>query len=173
MDNLIIEGFIGSGKGAVARAIAKKLSLPCIDIDKKVSERLRMTTPEIYDRFGVPYYRAMETLILDELTRDEKRHVIVLGSGLATMPQNAPYLKQLGRVYYLKMKEAGLLAHMRRSQKHAWSRSETWDEQVEKLLKEREPWYRKTADVTIDANDKSADAVADEIIADQERASGN
>ena len=45
MDNLIIEGFIGSGKGAVARAIAKKLSLPCIDIDKKVSERLRMTTP--------------------------------------------------------------------------------------------------------------------------------
>ena len=52
MDHIIIEGFIGSGKGAVARGVGKKLELPVVDVDRRVADRLKMTTAEIYDRFG-------------------------------------------------------------------------------------------------------------------------
>ena len=113
MDHLIIEGFIGSGKGAVAKSVAKQLGLPRIDIDHKVAEKLKMSSGEIYDRFGEAYYRAMETVVLDELKSTDSRAVIILGSGVAMMPQNAPYLKELGRVYYIKMKQGTLLERMR------------------------------------------------------------
>ena len=169
MDNLIIEGFIGSGKGAVGRAVAKKLNLNVIDVDKQVSEKMKLTSAEIYDRFGEPYYRAMETLVLDELAAKTDRSVIVLGSGVATMPQNRPYLEQLGRVYYIKLKPADILTNMRASSKnHAWIRGEEWDEQVLRILKEREPCYREAANVTIDADKKSTDEIASEIVADAE-----
>ncbi len=165
MDNLIIEGFIGSGKGAVAKSVAKKLKLSVVDLDKMVSQRMKMTSAEIYDRFGEPYYRAMETLILDELTSLEKRTVIVLGSGAATMPQNRQYFKKLGKVYYLCLKPEELLENMKKSnKKHEWIRGESWDEQVIRIFREREPYYKETADVTIDAGGKTADEVAGMII---------
>ena len=166
MDHLIIEGFIGSGKGAVAKSVAKQLGLARIDVDQKVAEKLKMSSGEIYDRFGEAYYRAMETVVLDELKSLDSRAVIILGSGVAMMPQNAPYLKELGRVYYIKMKQGTLLERMRDDKRHAWIRGEHWEDQVVRLYKEREPAYRKVANVVIDAEGKTVDQIADEITAD-------
>ena len=52
MNHIILEGFMGSGKSAVAKALAKEMNLPLIDIDKQVESRLKMRTTEVYDRFG-------------------------------------------------------------------------------------------------------------------------
>ena len=147
MNNLIIEGFIGSGKGSVARITGKKLKLPVVDIDRLISEKVKMTTADAS---------------LDE------RCVIVLGSGVAMMPQNKEYLEKLGTVYYIKLKQQTILSNMKESKKHNWIRTENWDEQVAKLYKEREPAYRKTADVVISADGKTPEQIADEIIAHQE-----
>ena len=167
MENLIIEGFIGSGKGAIGRAVAKRLKIARVDLDKLVSEKMKMTSAEIYDHFGEPYYRAMESLVLEELAANKKRMVIVLGSGAALMPQNKAFFEQLGRVYYIKLKPSQLLSNMKESdKKHSWIRGEKWDEQVLKLIKEREPYYKKTADVIIKADKKTPDEIAEEILAD-------
>lgn len=170
MDHIIIEGFIGSGKGAVARAVGKKLKLTVVDIDRRIADRLKMTTAEVYDRFGEPYYRAMESIILSEMASSRKRDVIVLGSGVAMMPQNQKLLKELGCVYYIKLKQQTIIEHMKQSKKHAWIRSESWDEQVGKLYKEREPAYRKTADVVIPADGKTVEEIAEEIAAREREA---
>ena len=169
MDHIIIEGFIGSGKGAVARGVGKKLELPVVDVDRRVADRLKMTTAEIYDRFGEPYYRAMETLILSELLDAKKRCVIVLGSGVAMMPQNAEYLKELGTVYYIKLKQQTILDNMRTSSKHDWIRPDGWDEQVTRICKEREPAYKKTANVTINAEGKTTEKLVDKIAAEDKK----
>ena len=166
MDHLILEGFIGSGKGAVAKFVAKELGLPRLDVDQLVAGKLKMTSGEIYDRFGEVYYRTMETVVLDELKTLPGRSVIVLGSGVAMMPQNAAYLKELGRVYYIKLKQNELLDRMRDDKRHAWIQGERWEDQVVRLYKEREPAYRKTADVVIDAEGKSVEDIAHEIIDD-------
>ncbi len=167
MNHLIIEGFIGSGKGAVGKIAAKKLKIDFLDLDKIVSQKMKMTSAEIYDRFGEPYYRAMETLALDELTNRTERAVIVLGSGAALMPQNRKYFEELGKVYYIKLKPANLLANMKKSnKKHAWINGDAWDEQVLRLYKEREPSYKKAANVTIKADGKTPEEIADLILAD-------
>ena len=84
---------MGSGKSTIGRIIAKKLNLPLVDVDKKVSGKLGMKPVEVYDRFGDSYYRAMETVALNDLIEEGKPAVIVLGSGLALMEQNDAYLK--------------------------------------------------------------------------------
>lgn len=166
MNHIIIEGFIGSGKGAVAKIVASRLGISRVDVDRCVAQKLKMTNGEIYDRFGEPYYRAMETLVLDELTGISTRHVIILGSGVAMMPQNASYLKSLGRVYYIRMRQSTLLERIRDDQRHAWLRGEEKDDKIARLYKEREPAYRKTADVIIPAEGKSVEEIAEAIIED-------
>ena len=124
-----------------------------------------MRTTEVYDRFGDSYYRAMETMILIELQSREERSVIVLGSGLALMPKNAGYLEKLGTVYYLKVKHDTVVAKLAKQEKHAWLRAGDLEERVSKMMKEREPAYRRIANVTVEVDGKTVDEICDEIIA--------
>ena len=164
--NIIIVGFMGSGKGAAAKATARKLQFASADLDKMVSERMKMTSAEIYERFGEAYYRAMETNLLDEMAGAQiSRTVLVLGSGAVLMPQNLDYLKQLGNVYYICMKPTALLEKMKeKDSRHAWIRSDAWDEQVMKIYREREPSYKKAADTIIEADGLTTEEIADRII---------
>ncbi len=167
----MIEGFMGSGKTAVAKSVAKKAGLPLIDVGKIVVKRMNMSSGDIYDRFGEVYYRAMETFVLQELSKDEsfERSVIILSSAIPSIPQNLEFTKKLGKVYYLKAKKATIIKRLNESEKHKWIREEEGDitDRVTKLLKEREPGYKKAADVTVDVEGKTADQIADEILASE------
>ena len=159
MDNIILEGFMGSGKSAVAKALSKRLELPLVDVDKMIEAKLKMRTTEVYDRFGDAYYRAMETMILIELQSGVERSVIVLGSGLALMPKNAEYLK---------VKLDTVVAKLAKQEKHAWLRAGDLEERVSKMMKEREPAYRRIANVTVEVDGKTVDQICNEIIASVE-----
>ena len=165
MNHIIIEGFICSGKGAVGRLVSKKTGFPFIDLDRVIAERMKMKTSEIYDRFGEPYYRAMESVILQELAEKTERLVIVLGSGVCVQPANAARLAGMGCVYYLRQEKKTMLAKIQASEKHKWIMKADWDERVLRLYREREPSYEATADVTIDVDHISPEEAADQIIA--------
>ena len=163
MNHILIEGFMGSGKGTVGKRLATEMGLPLIDVDKKVAERMRMTSGEIYDRFGDVYYRALETFVLTELLEEKDRSVILLGSGLPLMPQNHSYLRDLGTVYYLKADENVIFAKLERSKKRDWlAENDDVRERASKMLEEREPAYSACADHVIETGRRrSADIVAE------------
>ena len=163
MDHIVIEGFMGTGKGAAAKKLAKDLGLPLFDVDKKITTRMKMTSAEIYDHYGEVYYRAMETFVLAELTEIEERHVIIAGSGLAIMPQNARYLKKLGKVFWLKSPKEDIVARLQKNKRKDWAGGENLSEKVAELLKEREPAYKKTADYVIEIHGKDTATVVAEI----------
>ena len=89
MNHIILEGFMGSGKSAVGKALSRELGLPLIDIDKRVSGKLKMTTAEVYSHYGDAYYRAMETVALAEL-QDEMNDV-----SQETVDQAQEYLQSI------------------------------------------------------------------------------
>ena len=169
MNHIILEGFMGSGKSAVGKALSKELGLPLIDIDKRVSGKLKMPTAEVYSHYGDAYYRAMETVALAELQDETQRSIIVLGSGLALMPQNAPYLKKLGTVYYLKVGKQTVVERLSKGEKHSWLRAGDLEDKVVKMMKEREPAYKKVADVTIKVDGRSTADIVAEIIGNDKK----
>ncbi len=171
MNHIVLEGFMGSGKGTVGKKLAAEMQLPLVDTDKMIADRMKMTPGEIYDRFGDVYYRALETFVLSELMELKDRSVIIVGSGLPIMPQNETYLHDLGKVFYLKSDEGVMLAKLERSKKRDWlSEDEDLRDRAKKMLAEREPYYTQLADEVILVGRRNASEVTEEIISKLENA---
>ena len=165
MNHIIIEGFMGSGKGSISKRVASELSLPIIDIDRKISERMKMMPSEIYSQFGDVYYRALETYILSELKNVKERSIIIIGSGLPTVPQSAAILKELGTVYYLKTDMSMIISRLDRGKKSDWlEENDDLRERVRKLIAEREPYYLEAADVVIEAKKRTVADIVQELV---------
>ena len=93
MNHIVIIGFMGSGKTRVGKRLAKDFNLPFVDVDRVVSKKMNLTMKEIFDRFGEPFYRALETTVIKALIDDPEQKIISLGSGLPMQEQNAEYYK--------------------------------------------------------------------------------
>ena len=129
MNHVVIIGFMGSGKTRVGKQLSKDLGLPFVDLEKIITKRMNLSAREIFERFGEPYYRALETLALKQLIQDSERKVISLGAGLPLQEQNEKYLRELGTVVYLD--------------------GEDRDDKIKKLLKQRDPVDQKFADIQV------------------------
>ena len=102
MNHIVITGFMGSGKTRVGKRLSQDLGLPFIDVDRVIMKKMDLTVKEIFERFGEPFYRALETMTIKTLIEDKERKVVSLGAGLPIQEQNEKYLKQLGTIVYLK-----------------------------------------------------------------------
>ncbi len=58
--NLILTGFMGTGKSTVGRRVAEQLGRPFVDMDELIAARAGMSIPEIFARMGEPAFRQME-----------------------------------------------------------------------------------------------------------------
>ena len=163
MNHIVIIGFMGSGKTRVGKQLAKDLGLPFIDLEKIITKKMNLSAREIFERFGEPYYRALETLALKQLIQDKNRKVISLGAGLPLQEQNEKYLKQLGTIIYLKDSFATLKKRLEGSRKDPLLDGEDRDEKIKKLLKQRDPVYDKFADIKVVTGEKPFEELIKEI----------
>ena len=146
MNHIVIIGFMGSGKTKVGKRLAKDFNLPFIDVDRVVSKKMNLTMKEIFERFGEPFYRALETTVIKALIDDPEQKVISLGAGLPMQEQNAKYIKKLGTVVYLKGSYATLKKRLENSSNNPLIEGEDKEDKIKKLLKQRDPVYAKYAE---------------------------
>jgi len=78
---IVIVGFMGCGKTAVARALARRLELPMTDLDNVIAEQHGRTAAQLIREEGEPAFRAIETKALHQLLESSARAVIALGGG--------------------------------------------------------------------------------------------
>ena len=89
---LVLTGFMGSGKSSVAKRVAAKLGWQAVDTDKLIERNAGVTIAEIFETFGEPYFRKIETDTLREcLKRD--RTVLSVGGGLLVSEENRRMLE--------------------------------------------------------------------------------
>ncbi len=87
MNNIVITGFMGTGKTSVGRAVADKLKLEFVDMDAVIVERQGMEINEIFAAHGEPFFRQLERDLCAELAAQENL-VIATGGGALTFPEN-------------------------------------------------------------------------------------
>lgn len=102
MKNIILIGFMGSGKSTVAALLSKKLRVNCIETDKEVLARShRNSIGEIFVKDGEMRFRELELEVASHLG-DRKDVIISTGGGMVINKLCIDHLKQNGVVVYLE-----------------------------------------------------------------------
>jgi shikimate kinase len=164
-DNIILIGFMGSGKSSVGRVIAKRLRFQFLDTDHLVEERARTTISQIFaGPGGEMAFRERETAAIESLLFATHRHVIATGGGIVTQPRNLPLLRQLGWVVLLQASPDELYRRVARNHDRPLLKVKDPRARVQEMVAARDPLYREAADFIIDSTGLRRDDVAEHIV---------
>ena len=147
--NLVLVGFMGSGKSSVGRLAARDLGFQFVDTDQIVVERAGRPISEIFQTEGEASFRALETAAIQSLGGVEK-HVVSTGGGAILSEQNRQLLRSLGFVVCLTASEEVLYERVSRNTKRPLLQTENPRETLSKLIRERSALYSAAAHHTLD-----------------------
>ncbi len=100
-ENLILVGFMGSGKSTVGRRLAKALQWRFVDLDRVIERDAGKPIPKIFEEEGEAGFREREQAALKKTLR-RTFQVIACGGGIVTVPENIPLMKNGGHVFCLR-----------------------------------------------------------------------
>ena len=160
--NIVLIGFMGTGKSAIANCLSKMLPMETVEMDE-VAERARMSISDIFAVYGEEYFRNLETDLLVEL--QEKSNVIIsCGGGTPLRDNNVAEMKKNGRVVLLTAKPETIYERIRNSHDRPLLENNKNISFISKLLEERKAKYEAAADVVIETDDKNKLQISEEIV---------
>jgi shikimate kinase len=167
--NIVLIGFMGSGKTSIGRLVAHRLGFQFIDTDAVIVERVGMQIAEIFERHGEPWFRDHETSTLRSLGI-LNRVVIATGGGIVVREENHALLRELGFVVWLTANEDVIFERVTRNKKRPLLQTEDPRETVRELLVQRRGLYEAVAQFTIDTTALAHEMAASAVIAEARRA---
>lgn len=112
MRNIVLVGFMGSGKTTVGKLIAGKTGMPLIDMDTIIEERAGKTINEIFADEGEAHFRALERALVQELSATQG-NIISTGGGIVLNPDNIADFERTGLVVCLLVDAETVLDRVR------------------------------------------------------------
>lgn len=162
MKNIVLTGFMGTGKTIVARQLARALGMKIIDIDTEIEKSMKMTINDIFKQFGEPRFREIETEIIKQVS-ENKNVIISTGGGAVLKQENMDAVRKNGVIVCLTATPETILERTRSNKERPLLYVENPLERIKELLHFRTPFYEK-ADIMIDTEKKSPIHIAEEII---------
>ena len=163
--NIVLIGFMGSGKSTVGRELHQRLGYPLIDMDQMIEESEGKKITEIFKEDGEQAFRDLETQQLEEIGKEtDQRHIISTGGGVIINEGNRELLKKLGYVVWLQAPEEVIYERTSRNQDRPLLNDSDARERISKLLAEREAWYRESAHLTLDTTGLDSKEIATGIL---------
>ena len=102
MKNIVLTGFMASGKSTVGKILSKKLGYTFYDTDSMIEENEKRKISDIFSCEGEEYFRSLENKISAEF-KTVSDSVISTGGGFVLNPENIENLKNNGIVFYLNV----------------------------------------------------------------------
>ena len=164
MKNVVLIGFMGTGKTSIGRLLAARLGCAFHDLDRKIEEQHGMSIPAMFAQHGEPYFRAREK----EAVRDAAGRtnlVIATGGGTVKDPENVALLRQNGILVALTADIDTILARTAAYGARPVLDNDAGDRRaaIAQLLKERSGLY-EGADLTVDTTGRSPLEIAEYIV---------
>jgi shikimate kinase len=157
--NIILIGFMGSGKTTVGKRLAERLSYQFSDTDQLLEQRAGDTISHIFTVRGEEYFRNLETDFLKEISRSLNQTVLSTGGGLPLREQNSGLLKEMGYVVFLNASKETTLKRLNGDTSRPLLMGDELDRKVERLLSKRTPIYEAAAQKIIATDDKTIDEI--------------
>lgn len=162
MRNIILTGFMGTGKSTLGRHLAVRMGYRFRDLDEMIVVHENMSVSEIFKQKGEPHFRALETSLIRGISEDQGI-VLSTGGGAVISPENRSMLRKMGIVVNLCASPAALLERLSGENERPLLKGAKDTATVVRMLQERETCYAD-ADIRIDTTDKKMEDVADEIM---------
>ena len=164
--NIILVGFMASGKTSVGRALAQRTGWTLVDADDVIVARAGKPIHRIFSEDGEPAFRELERQVIADLCAGE-RQVIASGGGAFVNPQNRDTMLSGGRVFYLSASPAEILRRVREEDAGGPIRPllavQDPENRIAELLARRTPAYAQ-AHHTVETDDLTAEGVAGEVM---------
>ena len=146
--NLVLSGYMGSGKTTIGKKIAKLTGRTFYDADVYLEAQEGRTISDIFAQDGETAFRQLETKYLKELSRKEGA-VIALGGGAVLRPENVKAIKKNGLLVYLNTPLPRILKNLSYDDKRPVIAGENREKKIRKTYRQRKPIYRMTADLSV------------------------
>ncbi len=163
--NIILVGFMGSGKSTLGEKIARKQDLTFIDTDRQIEAFLGQSITTLFEKHGEAHFRALERTFLEQHL-PHVHGVIAVGGGLPCYKDNMDLLLENGIVFYLQRPPKELHQRLMHAKEKrpllADLEANELLDYVDKKLEEREPYYLRAHHV-LSRDEQSADLILEKI----------
>ena len=161
--NVILTGFMGTGKTAVGKRLAKRLGWRFIDVDSLIETAAKMPIARIFSDRGETVFRRLEQRAINRIIHQDQQ-VIATGGGAFINPQNRSRLRASGPVICLTARPRTILTRVG----HTIDARPLLHGHSDPLLRIRTLLHRRAgayahADVTIDTSQLAIDEVVERI----------
>lgn len=137
--NIILVGFMATGKTSVGRQLAQKTGMQFVDMDALIVEREGRAINEIFATDGEPYFRELEKELSKELAQ-QSGLIISTGGGIVLNPDNIAAFSATGLVACLTAQPEEILRRVARCQSRPLLADDK-EKKVRDLLQQRRPLY--------------------------------
>jgi len=159
--NIILTGFMGVGKTRVGTQLAKDLGYLFVDTDSLIEADQQLDITSIFNKFGEPYFREVETKVIREVTQREGQ-VVSTGGGAVVRDMNREAFKKAGFVVCLTAPPEVIYERIKHETHRPLLQTANPLAKIRELLESRAQFYAQ-ADATIDTSEKTVEDVIQSI----------
>ena len=163
-ENIILIGFMGVGKGTVARALVKQSDYFAVDTDDLIESLENKKIKKIFEEMGEPYFRALEKKCALWCEKNIRGSIISTGGGFYKQEN----IKKIGKIIYLQSTFEKILEGIKNSpnaKKKLKKRPLLNDlNEAKKIYDQRVKEYEQVSDIIINVEDWDENVAAQNIL---------
>ena len=151
--NIILIGFMGSGKSSIGRELSQTLGYPVVDTDALIVKRAGKPIRKIFENEGEEAFRDLESAVLSDFEQEHPtRRIIATGGGIILRPENRDLLRRLGFVVWLVVSAEEIIKRTRKNRDRPLLNNDDQKGTIDRLLSDRLELYRTTAHQEIETD---------------------
>ncbi len=162
MRNLVLFGFMGTGKTLISRKMKKILRLKLIDMDTLIEEREHRSINDIFKEDGEAYFREQERIVTEELA-GKQGLIVSTGGGVVLNEENIVNFKRNGVCICLHAQPETIYERVKHHSHRPLLKTPDPLKTITDLLDKREPYYAKVP-YHIRTDNKTPDQICTEIM---------
>lgn len=161
--NILLIGFMGTGKSTVSHELHHITGMEEIDLDAFIVEKAGCSINEIFEQQGEEAFRELETASLKEVMKKSKI-ILSCGGGTVIRSENVSCMKQNGKIVLLTAEPQTILDRVKNNTDRPLLNGNMNIEYIEKLLEKRKDLYFQAADIIISTDGKNVMDICREIL---------
>ncbi|MBQ1252070.1 MAG: shikimate kinase [Firmicutes bacterium] len=163
MKNIVLIGFMGSGKTSMGRFLSRELDYEFFDTDKELENVTGLKVNQIVKKYGKIRFASEERLIVNKLAAMENT-IIATGGSFIDNHENVDALKDNSIFVFLDVDNDVIIDRLKRRKVRPFSEKGSLSDLVPEVYGKRRPMYEQYADITVNTTEMTMEETAKEIM---------